>query len=148
MIEAGIIGFGPRWDSAWRPALEWFAGRIRIRAVYDPVANLAEQTAARLGATAVPAIVPLLERQDVRVVLIFDWGWQGPVALRRACQRDKPVLMATDILDGDWPQLLALDETCTTRGGMVLPALGLRYTPATCRLRELIVTSLGPPREI
>ena len=48
MLNIGVIGLGPDWETRHRPALARLARRIRIAAVYDAVTPRAERVADEL----------------------------------------------------------------------------------------------------
>jgi predicted dehydrogenase len=147
MVNVGIIGLGPVWETRYAPVLDKFRKRIAVCAIFDPVADRAQQVAAEYGAQAVQGILALLERDDVRSVLLLDTAWHGQESLRLICSRNKPAY-----LSGNWGtdagQLQQLHERSRAAGLTLMPEFGRRYTPATGRLQELMATRIGRPRKI
>lgn len=122
-------------------------GRIRVQAVWNPVSAVAEQVAADWNCDAAMGLVALLQRRDVRAVLILDPGWGGAVPVKLACREGKHVFLAAQLgqAEGSWR---VLHELASEHETTVMPDLGLRYTPATSRLKELIATRLGRPHQL
>jgi predicted dehydrogenase len=147
MVNVGVVGLGPDWDSRFRPALRKLRERIAVRALYDPVASRAAQIAAEWNVDAVDGLVALSRRSDIRALLLLDAGWSGWESVRLLCAAAKPVFILSG-LSHDQSALRLLHDRATALGQTVMPAFGLRYTPATCRLRELMATRLGPPTAI
>ena len=147
MVNVGIVGLGPDWDLRYRPALRKLRERIAVRALYDPVASRAEQIAAEWNTDTVDGLVALSKRSDIQAILLLDAGWPGWEAIRLLCASGKPVFVLSGF-SHDQSALRSLHDQATALGQTVMPAFGLRYTPASCRLRELMATRLGPPTEI
>jgi len=147
MVNVGILGLGPTWETRYRPALQKLRSRIAIRAVYDLVANRAEQVAAEWNATAMGGAVALSERSDLAAFLMLGTGWHRWESLRLLCAKKKPVYIAGD-LGTELETLHRLHNSAFAAGQTLMPELGLRYTPATSRLRELLATRLGNAHRI
>lgn len=143
MLDVGVIGIGPRWETRYRPALEALRHRLRVKAVASPVTAIAELVAAEFRAETVPSLVELAERRDIRALLVLEPSWHGDVPVHLALQAGKPVFLGV----AAEPELAAcasnLEET-----GLIVPELPLRYTPATQRLHELLATKLGRVRRV
>jgi predicted dehydrogenase len=147
MVNIGVIGLGSVWETRYRPALGRLGQRLRVRAVYDPVAGRAELTAAEHRTVAEGGLLALARRPDVDALLLLDTAWYGCEALRLLCSAAKPIYIAADL--GDEPSmLLAMHWTAVSFGLTLMPELGNRYTPASNRLQELIATRLGRPKHI
>ncbi len=147
MVPVGVVGLSPAWDARYRPALQSLRARIAVRAVYDPVLSRADQAASELGAQAVDGMRVLARRDDIRALLVFDTGWAGTEALHLLCAAGRPMFVG-GALTADEGALKTLGEASVACGAMIMPELGQRYTPATCRLRELMATRLGRPMQI
>jgi predicted dehydrogenase len=147
MVNLGIIGLGPDWDTRYRPALAALRSRVRMCAVYDRVPNRAVAAAAALDADPVGGLRALLARRDVRGVLLLDSGWQGVEPLRMAVEAGKPTLIAA-MPPASVDTLARLHLAGLSAGLTLMPEYPFRYQPATHRLLELIATQLGKPREI
>ena len=145
-LGIGIVGLGRLWEARHKPALARMSRRFRIAAVYDQVARRATAEAAQLGCVAAPGVAALVERADVDAVYLLSPQWFGlhPAGLARV--RNKPVYCALP-LAGD-PAGLAELASCGAGGPPFMPELARRFYPATLRLRELLATTLGPPRLI
>jgi predicted dehydrogenase len=147
MLQVGLIGLGADWEGRTRPAIEKLRHRLEVRSVYAPVLPQAEQAAAELGCRVAQGLLSLIERDDLRALLVFDGAWYGGIPAQFACRAGKPMFLAGSLLDH-----LALADPLRQRtadsGVTVMPAFGHRYTPATSRLRELIATRLGKPKNI
>lgn len=147
MVNLGIIGLGPHWESRYLPALKALGHRIRIRAIYDAVYHRACLVADQFSAEPARGLHELLRRNDVRGVLVFNTGWQGLEPLRIAVAHRKPAFMAGDL--GEHVESLAkLHLAGLSIGLTLMPELANRYVPATHRMLELTATQIGPPREI
>ena len=147
MVPVGVIGLSPAWETQYRPALKALRTRIAVRAVYDHVLSRAELAAADFGALPVAGMRALARRDDLKALLVFDTGWGGAETIRLLCSAGRPMFVA-GTFSADEPELERLIESAVDCGSMVMPALGARYTPATCRLRELMASRLGRPLKI
>lgn len=142
MPDVGIIGLGPHWETRYRPVLQKMRNRVRVRAIHDPVFSRAQTAASELACDASQGILTLLRRPDIRAILILDYNWQVPLALRFACDLGKPLYLGGKMSQ----QIAALQQihhAVTDRGIEVMPEFPRRYAPSTTRLKELIVTRLG-----
>jgi predicted dehydrogenase len=147
MLNVGLIGPGPDWETRYRPALANLRGRLRVRSVYAPVHGLALQVAAELECEAAAGLVSLVEQPGLRAVIVLDTAWCGDVPVRLACAAGKPAFLASRLGEGRAP-LRDLCECACAADVTLMPELAWRYTPATARLRELMATKLGRPIEI
>jgi predicted dehydrogenase len=147
MINLGIVGLGPVWESRYRPVLEKLQHRVRIRAVFDPVASRCDEVASTLRAAPYQGVLALLTHADVRGILLLDSSWYGNALIHFLRQTRKPVYIAGS-LGEDWEELSRLGSLIESEGLLVMPEFSRRFTPATCRLHELIATRLGRPRHI
>jgi predicted dehydrogenase len=147
MINLGIVGLGPVWESRYRPVLEKLQHRVRIRAVFDPVASRCDEVAATLRAAPYQGVLARLTHADVRGVLLLDSSWHGNALIHFLRQMRKPAYIAGS-LGEDPEELSRLRALVETDGLLVMPEFSRRFTPATCRLHELIATRLGRPKHI
>lgn len=147
MLNVGLIGPGPEWESRYRPALANLRGRLRVRSVYAPVYGLAMQVASELDCVPSPGLVALVEQPDLRAIIVLDTAWCGDVPVRLACAAGKPAFLASRLGEGTG-RLRNLCDCAGSAGITLMPELAWRYTPATARLRELTATKLGRPLEI
>jgi predicted dehydrogenase len=147
MINVGLVGLGPFWEQRYRPVLERFRSRIRVCAVYDPVASRAQTAAQEFNAHLVTGISALVSRADVRAVLLLENSWQGSEPFRLVLAQKKSAYIAgslgTDVETIARRHLVGLSEGLT-----LMPEFSRRYTPATTRLQELMATQIGPPKHI
>jgi predicted dehydrogenase len=147
MVNVGIIGLGPVWETRYAPVLKKLCGRIRVCAVYDPVASRAQQAAADFDAEPSQGMLALLERPDVKAVLLLGCDWHGRVPHSFILASRKPAYISGSL--GEDLQLLGrLHESALANGLTLMPEFSWRYTPATGRLQELLATRLGRPRRI
>lgn len=146
MLNIGIIGLGPDWESHYRPALARLSRRLRVTTVYDPVVTRAERAAHDLGAGCALSMRALLKRKDVRAVLLLDDVWHGLAPLRFALESGKPMYVAGR-LSHPVDQLEALRDAAAAQGLVVCSDLRMRTAPATVRIMELTATQLGKARD-
>jgi predicted dehydrogenase len=144
-LRIGIVGLGSVWDTRHRPALRSLADRFEVRAVCEPVAHRACGTAKDFGAVALDSFRLLAHREDVDAIVYLSSHWYGALPIIAACEAGKAIYCATAVdLDQHWL------ETIRTRvqasGIAFISELPYRLSPATLRLKELIVTQLGKPR--
>lgn len=147
MINLGIVGLGPVWESRYRPVLEKLQHRVRVRAVYDVIASRSEQVALDFGAVPYQGVLTLLSQPDLRGILVLDTSWHGNALLHFVRKTRKAAYIAGS-LGEDWDELLELRGLVESEGLLVMPEFSRRFTPSTCRLRELMATRLGRPRHI
>jgi predicted dehydrogenase len=146
-VALGVIGLGPMWDRRYRQAAQSLGERLVVRAVYDAVFARAQVAAAELGAEAVPGLRTLFERTDIQAWLILDPAWYDLFPAELACQARKPAFL-TGSLGDDRAALLRLHTRAEESQTWFMTEFSRRYTPATNRLRELIATRLGEPRQL
>ena len=147
MLSVGILGLGTEWETKYRPALQQLRGRICPRGIYDPVLNRAAQAAAELKIAHSGGMLELIGRSDIHAILMLQDGWYRDAALAFCATHNKPLFFSgatTWRISGQTHRQEARESTAA----MIMPALRLRYTPATSRLRELMATRLGHPVEI
>ena len=95
MLQVGLIGLGSEWEQRFRPALERLSKRLQVRSVYTTVGSHAEQAAAELKCDVAPGLLALIEREDVRALLILETDWHGDVScLAWPARQGKPVFLA------------------------------------------------------
>ena len=145
LVSLGLVGTGALWDQAYREAVQRCQHRVAVRWMYDAVPAKAEQAARECQAVVAPSLTSLFERPDVDAVLILDAAWYGVYPLELACRFGKPALL-TGRWDSTASQLERLSTAAREAGVMIMTAFPRRHTPAMNRLRELIVTKLGPPQ--
>jgi predicted dehydrogenase len=144
MLNAGLIGLGPEWEHRYKPALANLHRRLRVRCVHTAVVTHAEQVAAELQCDVAPGLVALVEREDVKALLVLDSAWYPGVPAQLACEAGKPAFLSGRLL----PRLTSADQLlrrAAESGVTLMPDFAHRYTPATSRLRELVATRLGRP---
>src|SRR5579872_1150389 len=142
MLNVGLIGLGAEWEHGFAPALAELRRRLRVRCVYAPVATQAEQAAAELDCEIAAGMFALLERDDVRAVLVLDAAWYAGVPAQLACHLGKPAFIAAP-LGPRLPLADTLLRRAAESGVTLMGDFRNRYTPATSRLRELMATRLG-----
>ena len=146
-LRVGVIGLGRLWEARHRPALARMADRFQITALYDQVARRATLEAGPLGCAVVEGLTALIDRTDVDAVYLLGPQWFGLHPALIACGRGKPVYCAVPLADHP-EQLEGLADAVRASGTPFMPELARRFYPATLRLRELLATTLGPPRLI
>src|SRR5262245_4583959 len=97
MLNVGLIGLGPDWERCYRPALEKLRTRLRVRCVHAAVISQAEQAADDLKCEVSPGLVSLIERDDVRALLVLDAGWYTGVPAEFACTAGKAAFLAVPL---------------------------------------------------
>ncbi|MBX6316671.1 MAG: Gfo/Idh/MocA family oxidoreductase, partial [Isosphaeraceae bacterium] len=141
------MGLGRLWEARHKPALARLTDRFQVTAVYDQVMRRAAVEAAQWRCAAVEGLEALIERPDVDVVYLLTPQWFGLHPAELACAHGKPIYCALP-LAGDLADLERLAERVQATGTPFVPELARRFYPATLRLRELLATTLGPPRLI
>src|ERR1700733_6901320 len=133
MINLGIVGLGPVWESRYRPVLDKLQHRVRIRAVFDPVASRCEEVAGFFRAAPYQGVLALLTQADVRGILLLDSAWYGNSLISFLRQTRKAVYIAGSRGE-DWEKLPRLRSLVESEGLLAMPEFSRRFTPATCRL--------------
>lgn len=144
-LRIGLIGLGDAWQHRHRPALRVLQDRFDVRAVYCPVAKLAESCAAEFQADPVDGYRALVERCDIDAVMVLQKSWLGWLPLLAACHAGKSIYWAGD-LDFDPVSDSRIREAIEQSGVAFMTEFPRRFAPATLRLKELIATRLGEPR--
>jgi predicted dehydrogenase len=146
-LGVGVIGLGRLWETRHKPSLMRLQDRFRVTAVYDQVARRAALEADALGCAACTGLTALLDRPDVDVVYLLSPQWFGLHPAYLACDRRKPIYCALP-LAGELDELQRLASRLEETATPFMPEFARRFYPATLRLKELLATSLGPPRLI
>jgi hypothetical protein len=89
-LQIGVLGLGRRWQRCL-DALAKMHGRLEVRAVWDPIALRAMQTARNLRCAATEGVIELLERDNVQAALLLDPPWHGAWAALQANRLGKPI---------------------------------------------------------
>jgi len=144
-LRVGVIGLGRLWETRHKPSLARLKDRFRITAVYDQVYRRAEIEAAHLDCAACQGLAALVERPDVDVIYLLSPQWFGLHPAHLACAAGKAVYCGLP-LAGDQAELESLIQRVDETGIAFMPEFARRCYPATLRLKELLATSLGPPR--
>lgn len=156
-VGLGLIGLGPSWEQQYRETLSRLDSRLRIRVVYDPVEARARTVAGELDAEVAGSLRQILSRHSLQGLLVLDPGWCAPGILSLVAKSGKPAYLAYPLLKHEFAlrEVLngVLNGGCSSNQSykaddQLMPELGLRYTPASCRLRELMATKLGAARTI
>ncbi|MDB5352949.1 MAG: ligC [Planctomycetota bacterium] len=146
-LRIGVIGLGRLWEARHKPALARLRDRIQVVAVYDQVARRAELEATSLRCTSCLGLTEIISRPDVEAILLLTPQWFGLHPITLACTFQKPVYSA--LPPASHPDgLERVAEAIRSSGIAYMPELARRYYPATTRLRQLLETTLGPPRLI
>ena len=147
MVRIGIIGLGPYWEQRYEPVLRMMDQRIQVKAVYDPVRSRAEQAAAYWDAAVVSGIGCMVSRYPLDAFLLLHSHWMNHYPLKILTQQHRPVYIAGSL--GEDLQLLeSIHDTASEQLVTLMPEFSRRYSQATTRFFELIVTRLGNPISI
>lgn len=146
-LNVGLIGLGPEWEQRYRPALARLAPRLSVRCVQASILSQAEQAAEAIGCDVAYGLVSLIERDDVRALLVLDTAWYGSLPARLACRVGKPAFLASRLAHCVREADQLVHQAAQT-GVTLMPDFAHRYTPATARLRELMATRLGKPQTL
>jgi predicted dehydrogenase len=156
-VGLGLIGLGPSWEQVYREPLVRLRNRLTIRLVHDPVEARARTVATELDAEVVGSLLQILSRPTLQGLLVLEPGWCGLGALEMLAKCGKPVFLGSPFLSR-LSTLSSRDISLVTNreilerishsNDQLMPELGLRFTPASCRLRELIATKLGAVKRI
>jgi len=146
-LRVGVVGLGRLWEVRHKPALARMKDRFQVVAVYDHVARRAEIEAAQIGCRAVDGLTALIGRDDVDVVYLLAPQWFGLHPIEVACRLGKPIYCALPLPTGG-EELRRLDAIVRDAGVPFMPEFARRFYPTSLRLRELLATTLGPPRLI
>lgn len=144
-LRVGVVGLGRLWETRHRPALTRLRDQFEVTAVYDQVLRRAEIEAQQDGCAVAEGLAALVDRPDVDVVYLMAPQWFGLHALELACDARKPVYCALP-LGGSLEELERLERRVEAGRTVFMPELARRFYPATLRLKELLATTLGPPR--
>ncbi|MCP4887677.1 MAG: Gfo/Idh/MocA family oxidoreductase [Rubripirellula sp.] len=144
-LRIGLVGLGESWQTRHRPALRMLQDRFDVRAVFSPVAKLAENTAGEFQADAMDGYRSLVSRCDIDAVMVLQRTWLGWLPMLAACEAGKAIYWAGDIeVDPERDQHV---RTAIEESGIAFMAeFPRRFSPATLRLKELIATRLGAPQ--
>lgn len=146
-LRIGLIGLGNGWQTRHRPALRVLQDRFDVRAVFSPVAKLAENSANEFQADAVDGYRTLVSRCDIDAVMVLQGSWLGWLPILAASEAGKAIYWAGN-LDFDPEKDQHVRDTIEESGVAFMAEFPRRFAPATLRLRELIATRLGPPQLI
>ena len=144
-LRIGLIGLGESWQTRHRPALRMLQDRFDVRAVFSPVAKLAENSANEFQADAVDGFRTLVSRCDIDAVKVLQGSWLGWLPILAASEAGKAIYWAGN-LDFDADKDQHVRDTIEKSGVAFMAEFPRRFAPATLRLRELIATHLGAPQ--
>ncbi len=96
-LRIGLIGLGDGWQTRHRPALRMLHDRFDVRAVFSPVAKLAENFANEFQADAVDGYRTLVSRCDIDAVMVLQGTWLGWLPILAASEAGKAIYIL-DIL--------------------------------------------------
>lgn len=156
-VGLGLIGLGPCWEESYRQPITRLKKRLNVRLVYDPVEARSRAVAAEIDAEPVYSLRQILGRSSLKGLLILDPGWCRTGTLNLIIHSGRPAFIATPVLlpalalirssTGEFnPPRNSVDDS--TIDELLIPELGQRLTPSSCRLRELLATKLGAARRI
>lgn len=143
MLDVGIVGLGPFWESRYRPALLALKRRVRVRSLLVPVQILAGVVSQEFHCEVAPSLTALATHPQIRALLVLDQGWYGSVPASIAAQHGKAVFWGVSAVEStDWTRFPDVGSQT------IMPELPLRYTPSNQRLRELAATRVGAPLRV
>jgi len=119
--------------------------RFEVRAVYHPVAALAEPMAREFRAEAFDGFRTMVGRDDIDAVMILESDWYGATPLLAACDAGKAIYCGAEV-EFDREDAESIRARVESAGVAFMSEFPRRYAPATLRLKELIATRLGKPR--
>lgn len=125
--------------------MQTLAARFEVRAVCDPIAHRAEQTAKELGARSIDGFRNLAAAEDVDALMILSARWFGALPIFAACDYGKAVYCGASV-DINTMQADELRDRVRDSGIAFMAEFPNRLAPATIRLQELIATKLGAPK--
>ena len=156
-VGLGLIGLGPCWEQFYREPILRMQSRLTVKLVYDPVEARAKSVASEFAADIAGSLRQMLSRQSLQGLIVLDPGWCRTGILDLIARSGKPTLLARPTLR----QAAILTTIVPTNSAhpdhltyitkiddCLMPELGMRFTPSSCRLRELIATKLGPAKKI
>ena len=147
MVRIGIIGLGPYWEQRYEPVLQTMNQRIQIKAVYDPVLSRAEQVSSQWDAAVASGIEVLTTRYPIDAFLLLNSEWMNHYPLKVLSQQHRPVYIAGS-LGEDLRLLEQIHNRAEEQLVTMMPEFSRRYSQATSRFFELVVTRLGKPVSI
>ncbi len=147
MVRIGIIGLGPYWEQRYDPVLRMMDQRIQVKAIYDPVRSRAEQAAEHWDAAVVSGIGSLVSQYSLDAFLLLHSHWMSHYPLKVLSRQHRPVYIAGS-LGEDLSLLESIHNTASEQLVTLMPEFSRRYSQATTRFFELIVTKLGNPVSI
>ncbi len=146
-VSLGLVGTAAAWDADYNSAIKSLSRNVVVRGVYDAVPARAELAAREWQAVVATSLTNLYERPEIDAVILLDVAWHGWFALELACKFHKPTLIV-----GPWRNDLDSLEhwnlASRDAGVLLMAACPRRHAPSTNRLRELLATKLGSPRQI
>lgn len=158
-VGLGVIGLGPSWEQVYRDPLKRLQNRLKIRLVYDPVEARSKSVASEIDAEVATSLHQLLTRPTLQGLLILDPGWCTNSVLELVSRSNRPAFLGRAVLRNavqvirsrsfqDHSTDSDISKQTSSLDDQLMPELGLRFTPSSCRLRELMATKLGPVRHI
>ncbi len=146
-VQVGIIGLGQVWENEYRPALMKLRDRIQVTAVNDCIPARANQIANGSEVRAIHSLSALANSSDVRALLFLESDWRGTAILPLLLESRKPLFLV-ESFGNDLQRINQTRALVESNDLTVVPEFTERYTPASCRLQELLATSLGAVIEI
>lgn len=146
-VMVALVGVGPTWELHYREAIERLSSKLTVRAVCDSVQMRAAVVADEYEASVVACPWQLTQRTDLHAWIILDPGWFDTYPADLAVRSGRPALLASTF-SLSIPRLTGILRRSLDQGETLMPEFPQRYTAATNRLRELMVTRLGRVRRI
>lgn len=146
-LSVALVGVGPTWEQHYRDAIQSLSSKLSVKAICDSVQMRAAVVADEFEATPISCPWYLTQRKDLHAWLIFDPGWFESYPAHLAVQHGRPALFA-NTFSAAVPRLQQVLQAAADGGETLMPEFPQRFTPATTRLRELIVTKFGATQRI
>lgn len=144
-LRVGLVGLGQGWKVRHRAALRALGDRYEVRAVCEEIGHRARLVADEFDATHVDGYRALARRDDVDAILMLSPQWYGSLPILAACEFGKAIYCAAT-LDLEPDQARTIRDRVRESGVAFMAEFPRRQAPATLRLKELMATSLGPPK--
>jgi hypothetical protein len=141
-LNVGVLGLGQRWQQQYRPALKALKDRFKVSGLCDPVALRTEEEARRLDCDGAAGPTELLESSAIDALVLLEAPWYGLWPIQLASRFGKPALCVPVL------ELVRMETRPLPGEQPVIAALPLRLAGPMVRLRELLRSEIGAPRQL
>jgi len=146
-VSIAVVGLSEDWQKVYAPVVAAMAERMQVVAINDSELNLAQRVGQQLRVPMFPSLSGMMRDALCGGMIVTSPAWYALGTARHGLEAGN-LLYLSDAASMSEAHVAELDKRAHDRGLLVMPELFLRFVPATLRLRELIVTSLGPVEEI